>query len=100
MAYLPTLSPQDSLLGLIAKRLRELTMNDWLKLGITVLGFGIITWSAVQQHEYRLDKLEQTFETHLDKHDEQNAAIVRSLTQIQVDVSRLSAKAEEAIRGR
>jgi len=100
MAYLPTLSPQGSLLGLIAKRLKEVAMNDWLKLGITVLGFGIITWSAVQQHEYRLDKLEQTFEEHLDKHDEQNSAMIKSLTQIQIDVSRLSAKAEEALRNR
>lgn len=100
MAFIPTHGLQESLLASIAKRLRELTMNDWLKLGITVLGFGIITWSAVQQHEYRLDKLEQSFEEHLDKHDEQNVAMMRSLTQIQIDVSRLNAKAEEAIRSR
>lgn len=73
-------------------------MNDWIKLAISLLGFGIITWSAVQQHEYRLEKLEHSFEEHLDKHDEQNTAMLKTLTQIQIDVGRLSAKAEEAFR--
>lgn len=75
-------------------------MNDWLKLGVTILGFGIITWSAVQQHEYRLDKLEHSLEVHLDKHEEQNAALIKGITQLQIDVGRLTARAEEALKGR
>ena len=88
MAYIP-IQP-DSLLDLIADRLRKIVMNDWVKLGITIAGFGIITWSAVQQHEYRIGKLEDGFETHLLKHEDQNAKIQQTLTQIQIELSKLS----------
>ena len=88
MAYIP-IQP-DSLLDLIADRLRKTIMNDWVKLGITVAGFGIITWSAVQQHEYRIGKLEDGFEAHLLKHEDQNAKIQQTLTQIQIELSKLS----------
>jgi len=75
-------------------------MNDWIKtLGSAVVAVAV-AWSMLQQHDYRLNKLEHSFEEHLDKHDEQNTAMIRSLTQIQIDVSRLNAKAEEAIRSR
>lgn len=80
----------DSLLELIAQRLRKTVMNDWVKLGITVAGFGIITWSAVQQHEYRIGKLEDGFETHLQKHEDQNAQIQKTLTQIQIELSKIT----------
>jgi hypothetical protein len=98
MAFFPSHAPRVSLLELIAKRLKQATMNDWIKmLGSAVVAVAV-AWSMLQQHDYRLNKLEASFEEHLDKHDEQNTTMLKTLTQIQIDVSRLSAKAEEALR--
>jgi len=85
MAYIPR---QDSLLDLIAERLRGKTMSDWLKLAITLIGVGIITWSTVQNLEYRMTKLESGFEEHLDKHDIQYDNIQKTMTQIQIELTR------------
>lgn len=65
-------------------------MSEWLKLALTVGGFAVVTWSMVQQHEYRLDKIEDAMETHLAKHEEQNSQIQKTLTQIQIDLSKLT----------
>lgn len=65
-------------------------MSEWLKLALTVGGFAVVTWSMVQQHEYRLDKIESSMETHLLKHEEQNNQIQKTLTQIQIDLSKLT----------
>ena len=89
MAYLPFTSPQGSLLDLIVERLRRLTMNDWLKLAVTLLGFGILTWSSVQKLEYRVDKIETTLEQHLDKHEVQYDSIQKSLRDIEIQLTRL-----------
>jgi hypothetical protein len=88
MAFIP--HPQASLLELIADRLRRTGMSEWLKLALTVGGFAIVTWSMVQQHEYRLDKIEDAMETHLSKHEEQNTQIQKTLTQIQIELSKLT----------
>ena len=81
--------PQDSLLESIAERLRRLTMNDWLKLAVTLLGFGVLTWSSVQKLEYRVDKIETTLEQHLDKHEAQYDTIQKSLRDIEIQLTRL-----------
>lgn len=65
-------------------------MSDWIKLGLSLAGFAIITWSMVQQHDYRIQKLEDGFEAHLAKHDDQNVQIQKTLTQIQIDLSKLT----------
>lgn len=82
--------PQASLLESIVERLRRTRMSEWLKLALTVGGFAVVTWSMVQQHEYRLDKIESSMETHLLKHEEQNQQIQKTLTQIQIDLSKLT----------
>jgi hypothetical protein len=88
MAYFP-ISPTQSLLEIIRERLRRLAMSDWLKLGIVMIGYGILTWSMVQQHEYRLDKIETTLETHLTKHEEQYETIQKTLMDLKLEVARL-----------
>ncbi len=85
MAYIPH---RVSLLDLIAERLRGTTMSDWLKLAITLIGVGIITWSTVQNLEYRMTKLESGFDEHLDKHDTQYDNIQKTMTQIQIELTR------------
>lgn len=65
-------------------------MSDWLKLGIALVGYGILTWSMVQQHEYRLDKIENSLESHLAKHEEQYEIIQKTLMDIKLDIARLS----------
>ncbi len=65
-------------------------MSDWIKIGLTLAGFAIITWASVQQHEYRLDQLEENFKAHLDKHDEQYKKIHRSLREIDLSLTQLT----------
>jgi len=66
-------------------------MGDWLKIGLTLAGFAVITWASVQQHEYRLGQLEASFKDHLDKHDEQYRDIHKSLREIDLSLTRLIA---------
>jgi chaperonin cofactor prefoldin len=49
---------------------------------ITAIGAAMLTWATVQTHEYRLDKQEETMETHLKAHDDQNKEIRRDLMDI------------------
>lgn len=65
-------------------------MSDWVKLGLSLAGFAIITWSMVQQHDYRIQKLENSVDAHLAKHEDQNEQIQKTLTQIQIDLSKLA----------
>jgi hypothetical protein len=88
MAFIPVSG--YSQLDAIVDRIRRAAMSEWLKLALTVGGFAVVTWSMVQQHEYRLDKIEDAMETHLSKHEEQNTQIQKTLTQIQIDVSKLT----------
>lgn len=64
-------------------------MNDWLKLAVTLLGFGIVTWSSVEKLEYRVDKIETTLEAHLDKHETQYKEISKTLQEIEIQLTRL-----------
>lgn len=90
MAILPQhIHPQDSLLASIVERMRKATMNDWFKLAVTLLGFGILTWSSVRNLEYRVDKIEGTLEAHLDKHEAQYNEIQKSLRDIEIQLTRL-----------
>jgi|GEM_PF-2932353 len=85
MAYIPR---QVSLLEFAVTRLRGKSMTDWIKLVFTLAGVAIITWSSVQNLEYRMTKLESGFEEHLDKHDAQYDQIQKTMTQIQIELSR------------
>jgi hypothetical protein len=67
-------------------------MNDWVKIGLTLSGFAVITWSMVQQHEYRLEKIEHAFDTHLQSHDSQFREIAKSLRDIDIALARMNAK--------
>lgn len=89
MAFHPHAISHSSLLELIVDRLRKLNMSDWIKIGLTIAGFGIVTWSSVQNLEYRVDKIENNLETHLDKHDAQNKEIIRSLQDMELQLTRL-----------
>lgn len=92
MAVMYPVSPSGSLLSLLVERLRRLTMSDWLKIGMTLAGFAVITWSMVQQHEYRLEKIEHSFEAHLQSHDAQYKDIASALRDIDIALARMSAK--------
>lgn len=64
-------------------------MSDWVKIGLTLAGFAIITWSMVQQHEYRLKQIETAFDFHLKDHDAQNREIRDMLHRIDIQMARL-----------
>lgn len=65
-------------------------MTDWLKLAIGLGGYAILTWHLVQQHEYRISKLESGFEQYLDKQQEQISGIQKTLVQLQIEVGRIN----------
>ena len=90
MAVIFPVRTSESLLSSIVERLRRLTMSDWIKIGLTLAGFAIITWSMVQQHEYRLGQIEAGFKEHLDKHDDQYRELQKSLREIDLTLTRLS----------
>lgn len=63
-------------------------MSDWLKLAIGLGGYAILTWQLVQQHEYRITKLESGFEQYLERQQEQIGTIQKTLIQLQIEVGR------------
>lgn len=65
-------------------------MSDWIKIGLTLAGAALLVWSMVQQHEYRLNQLEEGFKGHLDKHDDQYREIQKSLREIDLTLTRLT----------
>jgi len=65
-------------------------MSDWIKIGLTLAGAALLVWSMVQQHEYRLNQLEEGFKSHLDKHDDQYREIQKSLREIDLTLTRLT----------
>lgn len=65
-------------------------MSDWIKmLGSAAIAVAL-AYSMLQQHDYRINKLEDSLETHLQKHDDQNTQMQKTLTQIQIDISKLT----------
>jgi hypothetical protein len=69
-------------------------MDKYLHIVITLFGAALIAWALIQTHEVRLDKLEDSFEKHLETHDKLNLQIQTMLTKIQVDIQAISTKLE------
>ena len=90
MAYLPLQHPPASLLDLLVERLRKKTMSEWIRLGIMLAGVAVMTWSSVRNLEYRVDKIENSLEQHLEKHDMQNREILKSLQDMEIQLTRLA----------
>ena len=67
-------------------------MTDWLKILGTVMAAVFVVWNMVQQHEYRIEKLEHSLDQHLLKHDEQYNKIQQTLLDIQLKLGRLTDK--------
>lgn len=78
----------------IVGRLKEIGMGDWIKTGLGIVGVGIVLWASVQQHGFRLDKIEQTLTVHLEKHEEQNEKIQQALVAIQLEMRSLQARSD------
>lgn len=89
MAFLPYPTPRGSLLDLIVERLRRIAMADWIKmLGSAAIAVAL-AYSMLQQHDYRINKLEDNFEQHLLKHDAQTAEIQQTMKRIEIELTRL-----------
>ena len=65
-------------------------MSDWLKIGLTILGVAVTVYVMVQQHDFRIARLESGFEKHLSTHETQYREIEGTLTQIQIGLGRLA----------
>ena len=63
---------------------------DWVKIGITLLGVAVTVYVMVQQHDYRLGRLEDGMERHLATHETQYREIEQTLVQIQIGLGRIS----------
>lgn len=89
MAYLPFTSPQGSLLDLIVERLRRIRMADWIKmLGSAAIAVAM-AYSMLQQHDYRINKLEDNFDQHMAKHDAQFSEVQATMKRIEIELTRL-----------
>ena len=49
--------------------LASISMDKYLHIVITLVGAALIAWALIQTHEVRLDKLETSFDKHLQLHD-------------------------------
>jgi hypothetical protein len=64
-------------------------MADWIKmLGSAAIAVAL-AYSMLQQHDYRINKLEDNFEQHLLKHDAQTAEIQQTMKRIEIELTRL-----------
>ena len=73
-------------------------MSDWLKIGLTILGVAVTVYVMVQQHDFRIERLESGFEKHLTTHETQYREIEGTLTQIQIGLGRLSGQSDQSSR--
>lgn len=64
-------------------------MSDWIKLALTAAGSIAVVWNMVQQHEYRLEKIEVAFEKHLEAHNQDLKDIRQSLNVIELKLTRM-----------
>ncbi|MEY3746923.1 MAG: hypothetical protein RL194_382 [Pseudomonadota bacterium] len=64
-------------------------MSDWIKLALTAAGSIAVVWNMVQQHEYRLEKIEVAFEKHLEAHNQDLKEIRQSLNVIELKLTRM-----------
>ena len=67
-------------------------MMRWLELVIPIAAAVLTAWSMIQQNTYRIDKLEDGFEKHLEKHEIQQKQFQETLYAIQRSVDRLQPK--------
>lgn len=68
------------------------TSVRWIELVIPILAAALTAWSMIQNNSYRLDKLEDGFEKHLEKHEIQQKQFQETLYAIQRSVDRLAPK--------
>ena len=61
----------------------------WIELSLPILAAMFTAWTMIQTNSYRLDKLENGFEKHLEKHDEQQKQFQETLYAIQRAVDKL-----------
>jgi len=74
--------------------LASISMDKYLHIVITLVGAALIAWALIQTHEVRLDKLETSFDKHLQLHDNLNNQFQATLTKIQLDVQEIKTKLE------
>ncbi len=67
-------------------------MSDWIKLALTAAGSVAVVWGMVQQHEYRLGKIETTFDRHLESHNQDLKEIRQALSLIDLKLTRIEAE--------
>ena len=64
-------------------------MSYWIKLALTAAGSIAVVWNMVQQHEYRIDKVETAFDKHLEAHNQDLKEIRQSLNVIDLKLTRM-----------
>ena len=64
-------------------------MSDWIKLALTAAGSIAVVWNMVQQHEYRIDKVETAFDKLLEAHNQDLKEIRQSLNVIDLKLTRM-----------
>ena len=76
----------------VVRRILERPMTRWIELILPIMAAMLTAWSMIQTNSYRLDKLEDGFEKHLEKHEIQQKQFQETLYAIQRSVDRLVPK--------
>lgn len=75
--------------------MRGAEMQKWLDSGLILIGAAITAWALIQNHDYRISQLEDSLESHKEKHEQQAKEIDLRLSRIELAIGRIETKLED-----
>jgi len=72
----------------------NIKMERWLEAALVIFGATITTYALIQNHDYRIGRLETGLNEHIDKHELQAKEIDARLGRIELAIGRIETKLE------
>lgn len=66
------------------------SLVSWVQVAFVIIGVAVTMYVLQQQHEYRLNSLEQSYYSHIQKHEDTIQEIRNSINAIRVEIARLN----------
>ena len=70
-------------------------MDKWIEAALIIFGATVTTYALIQNHDYRINKLEYGLSEHIDKHELQAKEIDSRLGRIELAIGRIETKLEK-----
>lgn len=67
-------------------------MIKWAEVILALMGAAFVSYAMLQNHEYRLGRIESSLDKHLLQHEALNAQLMNAVNQTQVDVAEIKAQ--------